>query len=219
MSKKTKYYVVWAGHNPGVYDDWRDAQEQIHGFPGARYKAYTTPQAAAEAVRRGYDNDDGKVVGRLVAGLRQHRVVTDCNWRDIPDIDQTAWAVDASCMGNPGIMEYQGVDLATGKVIFRVGPFEEGTNNIGEFLAIVHALALMHRQGVSHTIYSDSKIAQGWVARGVVRTKVARTPRNERLFQLIERAIIWLHTNTFRTRIVKWDTRHWGEIPADFGRK
>lgn len=219
--KKTKYYVVWVGHNPGVYDDWTDTQEQIHNFPGARYKSFPTPQAAAEAYRRGYDDNAGHDLGHLVTGLRSHRAekTPAADWRSFPDVDHTAWAVDASCMGNPGRMEYQGVDLATGKTLFRIGPFDDATNNIGEFLAIVHALALMEQRGERHTIYSDSRTAMGWVSRRHVRTTLKNTPRNERVFELLKRGLTWLHTHTFRTRIVKWDTDHWGEIPADFGRK
>lgn len=43
-------------------------------------------------------------------------------------------------------MEYRGVDTKTRKQIFIQGPFEEGTNNIGEFLAIVHGLALLKKR-------------------------------------------------------------------------
>ena len=70
------------------------------------------------------------------------------------EVTANAWAVDAACSGNPGPMEYQAIDLATGAQVFHFGPLH-GTNNIGEFLAIVHALALLDRQGVTgKTIYS-----------------------------------------------------------------
>ena len=42
---------------------------------------------------------------------------------------------------------------------------------------------------------------------------------NQPLFELIERAEKWLRTHKFSTQIVKWETKAWGEIPADFGRK
>ena len=71
------------------------------------------------------------------------------------EVTADAWAVDAACSGNPGPMEYRGIDLATGAVVFHYGPVH-GTNNIGEFLAIVHALALMEQKGIRKTIYSDS---------------------------------------------------------------
>jgi ribonuclease HI len=116
-------------------------------------------------------------------------------------------------------MEYQGVWAADGGLIFRVGPFEDGTNNIGEFLAIVHALAWMEKNGVKYTIYSDSRNAMLWIANKKCKTKLERTGRNDEVFNLIERAERWLNTHSFRTKIVKWETKDWGEIPADFGRK
>lgn len=219
MAKKKRFYVVWSGRNPGVYDDWDDAREQIENFPGAKYKGFDSPAAAAEAFRAGM-KESGEL-GALLLGARADRKAKSPgrSWQQFPEIDRTAWAVDASCMGNPGRMEYQGVDLATGKTIFRIGPFDDATNNIGEFLAIVHAMALMEKRGEQHLLYSDSRTAIGWVSRRHVRTTLKQTPRNGEVFDLLTRALKWLLTHTFRTRIVKWDTENWGEIPADFGRK
>ncbi|MDE6855849.1 MAG: ribonuclease H, partial [Muribaculaceae bacterium] len=136
-----------------------------------------------------------------------------------PDIDQTAWAVDASCQGNPGIMEYRGVELATGRELFKVGPFQDGTNNIGEFLAIVHALAEMTRRNEWHNIYSDSKTALAWVRNRQVKTQLKQTDRNAKLFELLGRGIVWIRSHSWPVKIMKWQTELWGEIPADFGRK
>ncbi|MBR1688167.1 MAG: ribonuclease H [Prevotella sp.] len=135
-----------------------------------------------------------------------------------PEVSADAWAVDAACSGNPGPMEYRGIDLATGQQVFHFGPMH-GTNNIGEFLAIVHALALMQQQGIRKTIYSDSHNAILWVQKRKCKTKLERTPKTEQLFQIIARAEHWLQTHTWQTPIVKWETRQWGEVPADFGRK
>ncbi|MCE1155298.1 MAG: ribonuclease H, partial [Bacteroidales bacterium] len=44
-------------------------------------------------------------------------------------------------------------------------------------------------------------------------------PENAVLFDLIARAEKWLADNRYSTRIMKWQTEAWGEIPADFGRK
>lgn len=136
-----------------------------------------------------------------------------------PDVVVSAWAVDAACSGNPGPMEYQGIDLATGQQIFHFGPVH-GTNNIGEFLAIVHALALMERDGITgRTLYSDSYNAILWVRKCKCKTRLERTPRTERLYQMIARAEQWLRTHPVTVPIIQWDTRRWGDIPADFGRK
>lgn len=128
-------------------------------------------------------------------------------------------SVDAACSGNPGVMEYRGVWTSTRQEVFRVGPFREGTNNIGEFLALVHALALFKREHINLPVYTDSMNAITWVRKKKCNTKLVRSPNNEKLFNLIERAEFWLRTNTYTTPVLKWDTRQWGEIPADFGRK
>jgi len=127
-------------------------------------------------------------------------------------------AVDAACSGNPGPMEYRGVHIASRQEIFHFGPLK-GTNNIGEFLAIVHGLALLKNKGFDMPIYSDSANAISWVRQKKCKTKLPRTPETEELFLLIERAEKWLRENTYTTRILKWETKEWGEIPADFGRK
>lgn len=135
------------------------------------------------------------------------------------EVSAQAWAVDAACSGNPGPMEYRCVDLATGAEVFHFGPVH-GTNNIGEFLAIVHALALMERDGIKgKIIYSDSRNAMLWVKKKQCKTKLARTPRTEQLYQIIARAENWLRTHQINTPILKWETQKWGEVPADFGRK
>jgi len=136
-----------------------------------------------------------------------------------PEVTADAWAVDGACSGNPGQMEYQGVDLATGAQVFHYGP-AFGTNNIAEFLAIVHALALMEKQGIKKTIYTDSVSARAWVRNRRAKTTLVRNPKTESLYQIIARAEAWLRTHNYSTvPIIAWDTRKWGEIPADFGRK
>ena len=135
-----------------------------------------------------------------------------------PEVSADAWAVDAACSGNPGRMEYQGIDLATGTQVFHFGPVH-GTNNIGEFLAIVHALALMERQGLRKTIYSDSYNAILWVSKKKCKTTLVRDAQTAPLFDIIARAEAWLRTHAIQVPIIKWETSAWGEIPADFGRK
>lgn len=216
-----RFVVVWRGRQPGVYDNLEDAMEQVDDFPGALFKSFATAEEAAEAFRRGTVRDDKSDLGRLLASAGTHRTADTGNldYLTIPEIDLDGWAVDASCQGNPGTMEYQGVELKTGRVIFRIGPFKKSTNNIGEFLAIVHALALMKRLGESHTIYSDSVTGMAWVRNRKVKTQLKRTPENEKSFEMMERALLWLNKNRYDSRILKWNTETWGEIPADFGRK
>ncbi len=207
-----KFYVVWAGHSPGIYDSWEECKAQIDGYPGARYKAFNSQTDATMAFR---ENSDDIGVLRAIAGHDTPIV----NYEAFPEIRRDAIAVDAACAGNPGRMEYRGVDVATGAELFHFGPIDDGTNNVGEFLALVHALALCKKQGWTMPIYSDSKTARAWVRNRKAKTTLRPTPRNGKLIQMLQRAETWLATNTYPNPILTWDTEHWGEIPADFGRK
>lgn len=210
---KRKWYVVWQGTEPGICDSWAECELRVKGFPGARYKAFATQEEAVEAFR----NDPGEMdILRAIARAPREFV----NYEAIPDIVRDSIAVDGACSGNPGVMEYRGVDVPTGVELFRQGPFPDATNNIGEFLAIVHALALFANQGNDHTaIYSDSKTALAWIRAKQCRTKLAHTEANARLFEIIARAERWLETHVWSNALLKWNTAEWGEIPADFGRK
>lgn len=207
MAGKKSFYVVWQGLNPGIYNSWEECLLQVKGVQGAKYKGYESREEAEIAFSEG----PPEVVPKGKSPTTQPKL--------LPADIKSAMAVDASCMGNPGKMEYRGVWAADGGIIFNVGPFEDGTNNIGEFLAIVHALAWQEKNGVNYTIYSDSRNAMLWVANKKCKTKLERTGRNDEIFKLIERAERWLMTHSFRAKIVKWETKLWGEIPADFGRK
>ncbi len=209
MAKKKKYYVVWVGVNPGVYDSWEECKLQIKGYPNASYKSFKNKEEA-EAAFSGIHHS-----AELVTSAKNKNRL-----HDYPDIVLSSLSVDAACSTNPGKMEYRGVDTATGKEIFHQGPFEEGTNNIGEFLALVHALAILKEEECDKkVIYTDSITAMAWVRNKKVKTTLQKTKKNARLFSLIDRALLWLSQNNYNNPILKWDTKNWGEIPADFGRK
>ncbi|MDR0348642.1 MAG: ribonuclease H family protein [Tannerella sp.] len=210
MAKK-KYYVVWNGVHPGIYDTWEACKLQVAGFENARYKSFETNEAARDAYEKGFVAFQQTVFKKQSVALTASSVIR-------PFISESL-AVDAACSGNPGSMEYRGVYVATGQEIFKAGPYKQGTNNVGEFLALVHGLALLKKQGCRLPVYSDSVNAIKWVGQKKAGTKLIRTFQNEQIFDLIARAEKWLHEHSYTTRILKWDTAHWGEIPADFGRK
>ncbi|SFZ90392.1 ribonuclease HI [Flaviramulus basaltis] len=210
--KKKKYYTVWKGHKTGVFESWNDCKSQIKDFQGAQYKSFSTFDAAKKALNGNYFDYIGKSKGfKSELSPEQLKKIGQPNYNSI--------SVDAASSGNPGVMEYRGVDTKTKKQLFIQGPFEQGTNNIGEFLAIVHGLALLKKKNSNHIIYTDSKTAISWVKKKTCNTKLERSEKNKALFELVDRAINWLKTNTYITPIVKWETKAWGEIPADFGRK
>ncbi len=215
MAQKQKYYVVWAGHDTGIFDNWPDCEQQVKGFPGARYKSYPTREAALNAFRGDPDEQLG-----LLRAIASHAPATEVNYDAFPEINQNGIAVDAACAGNPGPVEYRGVHIASRQEVFHIGPLEGGTNNIGEYLALVHALALMQQwKRPDIPIYSDSRTAQAWLRARRSKTTLQPTPQNARLMEILRRADAWVATHEPTNAVIKWDTERWGEIPADFGRK
>lgn len=235
---KQKFYVVWHGVTPGIYRTWTDCKLQINGFQGAVYKSFDSKEEAERAynsspyayINKGKSTEtscDGPLgTGKSGSGqpVARHPINDVPSYRNdtvlpLPmQVQAEALAVDAACSGNPGPMEYQAIYLRTGQQVFHFGPIY-GTNNIGEFLAIVHALALLDQKGLRMPVYSDSRNALLWVKQKKCKTKLERTPRTEELFRLIERAEQWLRTHPVHVPLIKWETQTWGEIPADFGRK
>lgn len=205
---KKKYYVVWKGRKTGIFTSWAECEKQVKGFTAAEYKAFDSLKEAESAFKSKYEAYKGKT-----ASLGR--------WKDasvkpiLPAI-----CVDAACSGSPGKMEYRGVFLEAGKEVFRIGPFPDGTNNVGEFLAIVHALTWLMKHDKEMPVYSDSENAISWVFTGECRTNLKHTPRNTPIFVLIKSAENWLAENELRDdAVLKWETNLWGENPADFGRK
>lgn len=212
MSKKKKYYTVWKGHKTGIFEKWNDCKAQIKDYTGAQYKSFETFEAAKKALEGNYFDYIGKSKSfKSGLSVEQLKKIGQPNFNSI--------SVDAASSGNPGIMEYRGVDTKTKKQLFIQGPFPEGTNNIGEFLALVHGLAFLKKHESQRILYTDSKIAMSWVRKKTCNTKLPRNSKNEKLFELVDRAVSWLKTHPYNTTIVKWETKAWGEIPADFGRK
>jgi ribonuclease HI len=208
--KKKKYYVVWEGRTQGIFKDWETCSTQIKAYPNAKYKSFETLAEAEEAFANKPMN---YITKKTKSNLQKSR--------GIPmGFIEESLSVDAACSGNPGIMEYQGVYTKNKEVLFRGGPFPEATNNVGEFLALVHGLVfLAHHNKLRTPIYSDSMTAIAWVKKKKANTTLKLNADNELLIEKIEKAENWLSTNSFSNPILKWDTESWGEIPADFGRK
>ena len=200
---KQKFYVVWKGNNPGVYQSWEKCQNEIKNVNGALFKSFTSLEEAKKAFDQDYE---------------EYKQSLDYkNISDGPELNSIS--VDAASSGNPGVMEYQGVNTDTKEILFKMGPFNNATNNIGEFLALVHGIAVLEKNQKKKIIYSDSITAMSWVRKKHCQTKLKKNEENEEVFVLVERAITWLKENNYSIVIKKWDTKNWGEIPADFGRK
>ncbi len=207
---KRKFYVVWKGHKTGVFNTWNECKRYIDGFTGAQYKSFLSEDEAKIAFTKTYEEYRGKSTKKPTLTAAELKAIGDPILNSI--------AVDGAC-NNKGDAEYKGVYTDTGTELFLEGPFKEGTNNIMEFLALVHALAFCKKHKIDLPIYSDSRIAMNWVQKKYINTKVKPSHANRKLFELMGRALKWLKSNSYNNKILKWETKAWGEIPADFGRK
>ena len=232
MSKQQKFYVVWQGKQTGVFTSWADCEAQVKGVEGAKYKSFPT-RAEAEAALAG----EPPVWRKKADKDKEFSNFQIFKFSNSTTPLLPALAVDAACSGNPGMMEFRGVTVSLSTLnpqpstlnpqpstlqtteVFHRGPFPEGTNNIGEFLAIVLGLAYLKSHNLPWVLYSDSRTALAWLKKKHAQTKLECTPANQPLFEMLRKAEQWLHDNTYTTTVLKWDTDHWGEIPADFGRK
>lgn len=210
-NKKQKYYVVWEGNDTGVFSSWNECQLQIKGYPNAKYKSFKTKAEANEAFANPYADYIGKTKSSKeskISEKEKSRIIWD------------SLSVDAACSGSPGIMEYQGVWTKNKERVFKMGPFPYGTNNIGEFLALVHGIAFLQKiDKPKMVIYSDSRTALSWVRNKKVKTTLVQNDITKDLYILLNRAEKWIRDNRFENPLIKWETEYWGEIPADFGRK
>lgn len=215
--KQQKYYVVWEGNNPGVYAGWLECQAQVGHYKGAKFKCYKSKEEAEQAYWEGWEKHWGR------HGLAKEGLTVQADRSAAPGckakIDYNSISVDVGTRGNPGPIEYRGVDTRTGEVLFAKGPIPNGTNNLGEFLAIVHSLTYLKQLGSSKTIYSDSRTAMKWVREKKVATTLVRNELTKEVWSLVDQALEWLHTNMYSNKILKWQTEYWGEIKADYNRK
>lgn len=217
MSKRNKYYVVWEGRQKGIFDTWSATEAQVKGYAGARYMAFESLEAARAAFAGNPHEHIGKKpkadsrLGATPKADSPQRILTN------PPI-WDSYSVDAACSGNPGVLEYRCVHTQSREIVFARGPYDAGTNNVGEFLALVEILALCVKKHDPRPIYTDSKIALAWL-----RDKKAKPKNPERLNPLLlerlARAEAWLASHSYPNQVLKWDTQAWGENPADYGRK
>ena len=206
---KNSCYVVFVGRKVGIYDSWEECRQQTSGYSGASFKGYIGITAAKTAFRE----FNKTIPSSKPSELR--KVVSFTN----QEIDYDTISVDGACAGNPGLGEYQCVHTQTGEQIFIESGFEDTTNNIMEFLALVQAIKYVTKNGIDTKIYSDSITAMVWVRNKKANSNLRPTKQNFDSKKMMDKAEKWLKENTYTVEILKWHTKQWGEIPADFGRK
>lgn len=210
--KKNKFYVVFRGLHPGVYATWDECRVNVSGFPRASFASFKNEAEARQAFAVGDLSKCKEEAERLKKELWMHSE---------PMVGGVCLVVDAACSGFPGPVEFRGVLLPSMAEAFKFGPYAGGSNNIGEFLAIVTGFRWLRERGMSIPVFSDSRCAIGWVMSDDGKCNTGAEPPPI-LAKEIESAERWLRgpwAAAYKKLLRKWDTESWGEIPADFGRK
>jgi len=203
-----KFYVVRKWKKIWIFDSRDECKESVNGFSDAKYKWFSSIDEAEIALQEWWEN---------YYKVKNITKKVEIKNEDIPFFAESI-AVDAACSWNPWEMEYRWIDLQTWEEIFHE-KFKIWTNNIGEFLAIVHWLNYLWSD--NRVIYSDSRIAISRVNQWKCKTLIKSDGNSDfwRTFDAIEMAEQWLKENGINHKILKRNTEDWWEIPADFGRK
>lgn len=276
----TKFYGVWIGKIPGVYDNWNDCKAQVDKFPKAKYsklKASNKQEALIEfeslkenkeevknskseiskteglkscpscdsaKVKEQWENQEFEYGTNGVKlsvkvpvihceecemsftdfrGEQLRQQAVDNYLRNQENQKPTTEVLTVDGASNGKNCEFQAVWYPSGKKAFSSKVFEGGTNNIAEFLGLVLAIKHLKDKDLPLVVYTDSITAISWVRDKKANTTARTTGKlTNELESLLEKAEAFLMQNKElmkKVKIKKWETKEWGEIPADFGRK
>ena len=232
MAKNT-HYVVWVGRKPGIYLSWAETERQTKGFSGAKFKGFPLLIQAQQALQEGPDGNapsasfSAPVSMKMDSGASSASDSVQASKKPSYGRPRAPYlAVDAAYSHKTKLVEWRGVLVtATGqKEVFRSKPYDGGSANVGEYLAIIEGIEWIGNNmqiGSYLPIYSDSLNAQSWVRRKAHASTVSAC---DAIKQMLAKADSLLQAGLYglvkkSNPIFDWKTSQWGEIPADFGRK
>lgn len=218
----TTFYGVWIGKTIGVYDNWDECKEQVNKFPGAIYsKLKSTNKKDAlsefeELKKEKVDNNIDKNKAKNENSTWEEKKKEN-KGKPIEGV----LTVDGASNGKN--CEFQAVWYPSGEKAFISKVFEGGTNNIAEFLGLVLAVKHLKDKGLPLIVYTDSITAMSWFRDKKANTTARATGKiTDELENLLTKSEMFLKQNhelMKQVKVLKWETKEWGEIPADFGRK
>ncbi len=151
-----KFYAIASGRKPGIYTNWPDAQAQVAGYPGAKFKGFPTRvEAEAWMENPQYSPKTEKT------GSKAKPANTDTSRK----ADEVTIYTDGGARYNPGPGGYGIVQVYKGKRKELSGGFQHTTNNRMELMACIVALRELEYRDKQVTLFSDSS----YVVNGIVR--------------------------------------------------
>lgn len=158
MAKK-KFYAVAKGRNPGVYTSWPEAEIQVKGYPGAKFKGFASLTDAKEWVENPPDWQPKK---RTIT--KKNRVAR--NEILVPSADCIEIYTDGGAINNPGPGGYGVVILVDDTSKELSGGYRYTTNNRMELMACIKGIEALPTRKRKVALFSDSKYVVNGFSKG-----------------------------------------------------
>ncbi len=162
-----KFYAVAKGRTTGIFTSWPQAERQVKGFAGAKYKSFKTEKEALAFLKRPVYSSGKKTVRTGKTGSKGVSTASK-NYPKNTIIVHT----DGGAIGNPGPGGY-GVVIKDGEQLS--GGFNRTTNNRMELMGVIKAMEALAGEQNPILLHSDSRYvingitkgwAKGWKKRG-----------------------------------------------------
>lgn len=153
----SKFYVVWAGRETGIFTDWNTCKKQVDGFNGARYKSFLTREEAEAAFGNAKPSAGTGRVATSGAKIKTY------NAAEVNALqEEIKIFTDGGCEPNPG-------KAGSGLAMYEDNKVTElwyglynpmGTNNTAELNALHQGLLLARDEiakGKTAAVFSDSQ--------------------------------------------------------------
>ncbi|MFH1217253.1 MAG: ribonuclease HI [Pseudomonadota bacterium] len=152
-----KFYAVVAGYEPGIYDNWPEAQAQVKGFAGAVYKGF---EGRAEAEAWLKKPEYGRKKEKSATGKKELVAPAEAGEGEI------VIYTDGGSINNPGPGGYGVVMIHDGRRLEFSGGFRLTTNNRMELMGCIVALRQLKERDKRIRLYSDSSYVVNGIAKG-----------------------------------------------------
>ena len=192
-----KYYVVWKGSKPGIYDSWPAAKEQTEGRADAQFMGFPSKAEAQAAYQSTYTkalmrrsvnktpSAHSSHATKINTPMGNHLSSNPHGYNGTADINIYC---DGACSPNPGksgtgIAIYESINDKTQLTSLWYGLYQaNGTNNTAELNGLLKSFEIAQQyiaQNKKVQVLSDSKYsidcitkwAKGWQAKGWTRGK------------------------------------------------
>lgn len=152
---RNKFYAVANGRKPGIYSSWPEAEAQVKGYGGAKYKGFVSRREAEAWM------DDPRW-GESKGMIKK---------REIHKLPASSGAsieiyTDGGAINNPGPGGYGVVLLVNGELRELSEGYQHTTNNRMELMACIKGIEALPSSSEKVALFSDSQYVVNGISKG-----------------------------------------------------